>query len=167
MRDKATLRVLLAESGPYQRELERRRIVNARLAMSALRRAAVPSPVTRGRITGWSYLVTNLRQASGVDFTLHDLRRTCRTLMSRLGVDEDIAELAIGHVRDEPHRSLQQGRGLGGPHRCLRARVRPHRGPDRRGGGSRGDPAAGLRRDEAPEINPVASASRMSVWFAS
>ena len=40
-----------------------------------------------------------LRQASGVDFTLHDLRRTARTLMSRLRVAEDIAELAIGHVR--------------------------------------------------------------------
>src|SRR5262249_13351546 len=29
MRDKATLRVLLAEDGPYQRALERRRLVNA------------------------------------------------------------------------------------------------------------------------------------------
>src|SRR5262249_19849378 len=37
-RDKATLRTLLAEDGPYQRELERRRIVNANTAMSALRR---------------------------------------------------------------------------------------------------------------------------------
>jgi len=40
-----------------------------------------------------------LQQASGVDFRLHDLRRTARTLMSRVGVAEDIAELAIGHVR--------------------------------------------------------------------
>jgi hypothetical protein len=32
-------------------------------------------------------------------FTLHDLRRTCRTLMSQLGADSDIAELAIGHKR--------------------------------------------------------------------
>ena len=30
---------------------------------------------------------------------MHDTRRTCRTLMSRLGVPEDIAELAIGHQR--------------------------------------------------------------------
>ena len=44
-------------------------------------------------------LVAKLQQASGVDFRLHDLRRTARTLMSRLGVTEDIAELAIGHVR--------------------------------------------------------------------
>ena len=44
-------------------------------------------------------MVSKLQQASGVDFRLHDLRRTARTLMSRLGVAEDIAELAIGHVR--------------------------------------------------------------------
>src|SRR5215468_4063096 len=58
-----------------------------------------PSTVTGGRIQGWTKLVAKLRQASGVDFRLHDLRRTARTLMSRLGVPEDIAELAIGHVR--------------------------------------------------------------------
>ena len=38
MRDKATLRVLLAEGGPYQLELERRHVVNLRPAMSSLRR---------------------------------------------------------------------------------------------------------------------------------
>jgi integrase len=60
-----------------------------------------PSAVTGRRITGWTMWVTNLRQASGVDFRLHDLRRTTRMLMSRLGVPEDIAELAIGHVRKD------------------------------------------------------------------
>ena len=58
-----------------------------------------PSSKTGGRIKGWTKLVAKLQQASGVDFRLHDLRRTARTLMSRLGVPEDIAELAIGHVR--------------------------------------------------------------------
>jgi integrase len=58
-----------------------------------------PSTVTGGRIQGWTKLVSKLRRASGVDFRLHDLRRTARTLMSRLGVAEDLAELAIGHVR--------------------------------------------------------------------
>jgi integrase len=58
-----------------------------------------PSAVTGGRIQGWTKLVAKLRQVSGIDFRLHDLRRTTRTLMSRLGVPEDIAELAIGHVR--------------------------------------------------------------------
>jgi integrase len=58
-----------------------------------------PSPATGGRLAGWTRWVANLRQAAGVDFRLHDLRRTTRTLMSKLGVAEDIAELAIGHVR--------------------------------------------------------------------
>src|SRR5262249_40082993 len=58
-----------------------------------------PSSKTGGRLKGWTKLVAKLQQASGVDFRLHDLRRTARTLMSRLGVPEDIAELAIGHVR--------------------------------------------------------------------
>jgi integrase len=31
-------------------------------------------------------------------FTLHGFRRTCRTTMSRLGVDEETAELVIGHL---------------------------------------------------------------------
>jgi integrase len=31
-------------------------------------------------------------------WTLHDLRRTARTLMSRAGVDSDVAERALGHV---------------------------------------------------------------------
>jgi integrase len=60
-----------------------------------------PSAVTGGRIKGWTKFVANLRQASGVDFRLHDLRRTTRTLMSKLRVGEDIAELAIGHVRKD------------------------------------------------------------------
>jgi len=58
-----------------------------------------PSVITGGRIKGWTKLVAKLQRDSGVDFRLHDLRRTARTLMSRLGVPEDLAELAIGHVR--------------------------------------------------------------------
>jgi integrase len=54
---------------------------------------------TGGQLKGWTKMVAALRADSGVDFGLHDLRRTCRTLMSRLGVGEDIAELAIGHQR--------------------------------------------------------------------
>jgi integrase len=58
-----------------------------------------PSRMTGGRLRGWNHLVAALQRNSGVDFQLHDLRRTCRTLMSRLGIAEDIAELAIGHQR--------------------------------------------------------------------
>jgi integrase len=58
-----------------------------------------PSSRTGGRLKGWTKMVAVLRADSGVNFGLHDLRRTARTLMSRLGVAEDIAELAIGHQR--------------------------------------------------------------------
>jgi integrase len=51
------------------------------------------------RMKGWTGLVARSAKVSGVDFRLHDLRRTVRTLMSRLGVSEEAAELAIGHVR--------------------------------------------------------------------
>jgi integrase len=46
--------------------------------------------------------IAKVRKAAGRGkmprWTLHDLRRTARTLMSRAGVSEDIAERAIGHV---------------------------------------------------------------------
>ena len=58
-----------------------------------------PSSRANGRISGWTKLVKRLVKESGVELTMHDTRRTCRTLMSRLGVNEDIAELAIGHQR--------------------------------------------------------------------
>jgi integrase len=58
-----------------------------------------PSRITGGRLKGWTKLVAALKDASGVDVELHSLRRSCRTVMSRLGVAEDIAELAIGHQR--------------------------------------------------------------------
>jgi integrase len=59
-----------------------------------------PSSKTGGRIKGWSKLVAKLQRASGVDFRLHDLRRTVRTLMTHYRVDHDVAELAIGHARE-------------------------------------------------------------------
>ena len=60
-------------------------------------RASPPSSLGDDRRP--SKLVAKPQQASGIDFRLHDLRRTARTLMSRLDVAEDIPELAIGHVR--------------------------------------------------------------------
>jgi integrase len=79
-------------------DLMRQVIAGAPVSTSPL---LFPSPATGGRLAGWTRWVANLRQASGVDFRLHDLRRTARTLMSHLGVTEDVAELAIGHVRDD------------------------------------------------------------------
>jgi len=50
-------------------------------------------------ISGWTLALNAVRRASGVSFAPHDLRRSAGTLMSRLGVEHDIAELAIGHQR--------------------------------------------------------------------
>ena len=58
-----------------------------------------PSAVTGSAMSGWSTLLPRLVEASGVTFRLHDLRRTARTLMSRLGVTEAVAEAAIGHAK--------------------------------------------------------------------
>jgi integrase len=56
---------------------------------------------TSGRtaISGFSYRKKEFDKAcSGVtDWTLHDLRRVCRSLMARAGVRPDIAERALGH----------------------------------------------------------------------
>jgi integrase len=50
-------------------------------------------------IGGFSKLKHRLDQMSGVKgWTLHDLRRTARSLMSRAGVPSDHAERCLGHV---------------------------------------------------------------------
>jgi hypothetical protein len=38
-----------------------------------------------------------LRKASGLDFTLHDLRRTCATGCARLGASESTVSRILGH----------------------------------------------------------------------
>ena len=60
-----------------------------------------PSSRTGGKMSGWSKMLAALQRDSGVEFGFHDLRRTLRTGMSRLGVDVDTAELAIGHARED------------------------------------------------------------------
>ena len=51
------------------------------------------------QISGWSKYKASLDKASGVkDWTLHDLRRTARSLLSRAGVNSDIAERVLGHA---------------------------------------------------------------------
>jgi integrase len=51
-------------------------------------------------LAGFSKSKRNFDQACGVSgWVLHDLRRTARTLMSRAGVDSDIAERCLGHVK--------------------------------------------------------------------
>jgi integrase len=69
-------------------------------------------------ISGFSKFKRALDKASGLrDYTLHDLRRSARSLMSRAGVDKDHAERCLGHViggvrgvydRHEYHAEKQQ-----------------------------------------------------------
>ena len=69
-------------------------------------------------IAGFSKMKRRLDKAAGVrDYTLHDLRRTARSLMSRAGVPSDHAERCLGHViggvrgvydRHEYHREKAQ-----------------------------------------------------------
>ena len=58
-----------------------------------------PSVRTGGEMSGWTKSMKAFTAKAEVDFTLHDLRRTFRTGLSRLGVDVDTAEIAIGHAR--------------------------------------------------------------------
>ena len=59
-----------------------------------------PSARTGGKMTSWGVAKPPLVDAAGIgDWSLHDMRRTTRTLMSRLNVPEPAAELAIGHVK--------------------------------------------------------------------
>jgi integrase len=53
-----------------------------------------------GPLAGFSKLKARLDRLSGVsgDWTLHDLRRTSRSLMSRAGVSSDHAERVMGHA---------------------------------------------------------------------
>ena len=51
------------------------------------------------RLGGFSRRKTEIDAASGItDWTLHDLRRTARSLMSRTGVPSNHAERCLGHV---------------------------------------------------------------------
>jgi integrase len=53
----------------------------------------------RQPLGGYTKFKARLEQAAGVTgWGLHDLRRTARSLMSRAGVNSDIAERCLGHV---------------------------------------------------------------------
>jgi integrase len=58
-------------------------------------------------IAGISGLKAKLDKASGVkDWTIHDARRTARSLLSRAGIDRDTAERVLGHtVGDQTERT--------------------------------------------------------------
>jgi integrase len=71
------------------------------LLASIPRIKGVPYFFTTGTepIAGFSKFKEDFDKKCGVtDFTIHDLRRTARSLMSRAGVDADYAERCLGHV---------------------------------------------------------------------
>ena len=54
------------------------------------------------RVSGWSKLILPLRRLSGVDdVKMHDLRRTFRSNLADLGVEEALAEMLIAHKRND------------------------------------------------------------------
>ena len=57
-------------------------------------------PTRNGKpITGFWKYKSDFDKASGLSgYTIHDLRRTARSLMSRAGVSSDVAERCLGHV---------------------------------------------------------------------
>lgn len=56
-----------------------------------------PSPKTGGQMSGFTKMVDRLVKEAGVaKFTMHDLRRSLRTIMSRCGYDNEIQRLCVG-----------------------------------------------------------------------
>lgn len=56
-----------------------------------------PSPKTGGQMSGFTKMVNRLVKEAGVaKFTMHDLRRSLRTIMSRCGYDNEIQRLCVG-----------------------------------------------------------------------
>jgi integrase len=61
--------------------------------------AFVFTPNGRAALTNFSRSKANLDAASGIkNWRLHDLRRTARSLLSRAGINSDIAEKCLGHA---------------------------------------------------------------------
>ena len=85
------------------------------LAPTALKILSSAMAVTEGEwvwgyeLRGWSKKKRRLDELSGVTgWTLHDLRRTFRTRLSGLGVQEHVAEKAIAHARKSLARVYDQ-----------------------------------------------------------
>jgi integrase len=67
--------------------------------LSAEARACLPPSGAWSFRGNWTGRKARFDRACGVgDWTVHDLRRTARTLLSRAGVSADVAERCLGHV---------------------------------------------------------------------
>lgn len=52
-------------------------------------------------MSGWTKRQDKLVECSGVEFTLHDCRRTFRSGLTALRVETELAEILLNHVRDD------------------------------------------------------------------
>lgn len=52
-------------------------------------------------MSGWTKRQAKLIEKSGVEFTLHDCRRTFRSGLTALGVESELSEIMLNHVRDD------------------------------------------------------------------
>lgn len=55
----------------------------------------------RKPMSGWTKRQDKLIELSGVQFTLHDCRRTFRSGLTALRVENELAEIMLNHVRDD------------------------------------------------------------------
>jgi integrase len=92
--------VLPAERNKVKQELARPLAAAARDLLGAIPQAGTfVFGVGDHPLGGFSKFKAAFDQSCGVTgWTLHDLRRTARSLMSRAGVRPDVAELCLGHV---------------------------------------------------------------------
>lgn len=85
---------------PMAWEIIEPRLKNERWIFPSFRNQTRPFANGEGRTTSTKDARRRLRSATGIEgWTGHDLRRTCRTIMAREGVQPHIAERVLGHVQ--------------------------------------------------------------------
>jgi integrase len=76
-----------------------RPLSGAALAIVEAQPRVVGSPLVFQNIRSFSLVKQNIDAVSGIlNWRLHDIRRTSRTVLSRAGVSADVAERCLGHV---------------------------------------------------------------------
>ncbi|MEM9556705.1 MAG: integrase arm-type DNA-binding domain-containing protein [Acidobacteriota bacterium] len=74
------------------------RVLEALRTLSGDGRWLFPSPLKSGHLSSPLSYVSDLREDSGVDgWSPHDLRRTASTILGRLGIQDKINDLVLGH----------------------------------------------------------------------
>jgi integrase len=101
MEDRITFDAVWTKMGLHH-DVPRTHLVDEMLAAAkhfqrAMSDYVFPSPKTGGQMSGFTKMVNRLiKEASVAKFTMHDLRRSLRTVMSRCGYDNEIQRLCVG-----------------------------------------------------------------------